>query len=66
MAQTSNNEIWMHVGHRTWKAYKNVNEDLRMELYRNGWTQVRQNETVEETNENKTTIKYLKKKNGQK
>lgn len=62
MAQ-SFNEIWMHVGSQTWKTYKNVTDDIRMELYRNGWTQVCQNKNVEDSNERKITVKNPKKKN---
>ena len=61
MAQTFN-EVWMHLGQRTWKVYENVNDDLRLELCRNGWTLVHRNESVEDVIEQEVVKKHLKKK----
>ena len=61
MAQ-ANGEIWMHLGLRTWKVYNDVTDDFRMELYRNGWTQVHQNETEEHAVERKPVVKPQNKK----
>ena len=53
-------EIWLNKERRIWEVYTDLNDDVRAELKRNGWTFVLKNEELAEEVKRETLGKHPK------